>query len=145
MKRSHQIAKEISENLPTFLRHTYPYIFGAMEIPPSQVLAVSTIQEKGRCSLSELSKAMHISAPTISGIIDRLEESGYVKRIPDENDRRVTNIELTSKGEKVVQKFRQNIMNRWKTILERIPSVDQENLIQSFKKVTKGLVDGTIQ
>ena len=98
MTRAKQIAKEMSMVLPTLIRHMFPFTFGPLELPPSQVLAIVYLYEKGRCPIGDLSKAMHVSAPTVSGIVDRLENSGYLKREPDTNDRRVTNIILTKKG-----------------------------------------------
>lgn len=144
MKRSFQIAQEISNLLPVFLRHMYPYIFGKMEIPPSQVLAITIVHEKKICHLSELSREMQISAPTITGIIDRLEKTGYVKRLLDKNDRRAVNIILTKRGIGVVRRFRLNIMNRWETILTKVPTQDQESLIGLMKKITKGFINGSI-
>lgn len=39
---------------------------------------------------TELAEKIGISASTLTGVVDRLVERGYVKRIRDENDRRVT-------------------------------------------------------
>jgi len=94
MSKADLIAKEISETLPTFLRHMFPYVFEPIHLPPSQILALVSIEERGSCTLGQLKKEMHVTAPTITGIIDRLERDGYVKRISDLKDRRVTNVIL---------------------------------------------------
>lgn len=87
---------------------------------------------------------MHVSAPTITGIADRLERDGYVKRTADKFDRRVTNIALTAKGEALVKEFRTNIEKRWGYVLKKLPSGTPENLIQVLRTITKGLSDGRI-
>lgn len=138
------IAKTISELLPTFIRHMYPYVFEPIPVPPSQVLALVSIQERGGCTLTELKKEMHVSAPTITGIIDRLERDGYVKRHGDQNDRRVTNVALTAKGVKLVNQFRGNIRRRWQYILSKTPLEMAEVLVNIMRKITKGFKDGTI-
>ena len=79
-QRAKQVATEISELLPTFLRYMYPYVFGPIPVPPSQVIAMVSIQEKKSCTLTELRHEMHVSAPTVSGIVDRLSRDGYIKR-----------------------------------------------------------------
>lgn len=138
------IAKTISELLPTFIRHMYPYVFEPIPVPPSQVLALVSIQERGGCTLTELKKEMHVSAPTITGLIDRLERDGYVKRRNDINDRRVTNVVLTARGVRLVGQFRGNIRKRWQYILSKTPPEMAEALVNIMRKITKGFKDGTI-
>jgi len=144
MNRADDIAKGISKLLPTFLRHMYPYVFQPIDVPPSQVIAMVSIQERGGCSLSELRKEMHVSAPTITGIIDRLERDGYVKRLADQSDRRVTNVMLTKKGKGIVQQFRNNIRKRWQYILMKMPLEVGESVLNSMGRLTKGFRDGTM-
>jgi len=144
MSPKEKIAKEISGLLPTFIRHMYPYVFQPIHVPPSQVLALVSIQERGGCTLTELKKEMHVSAPTITGIIDRLERDGYVKRTTDQDDRRVKNVVLTRKGEGIVQQFRNNIKKRWQYILSKMPVEMAEVLVTIMTKITKGLTDGKI-
>lgn len=139
-----KIAKEISGILPTFIRHMYPYVFQPIHVPPSQVLALVAIQERNGCTLTELKKEMHVSAPTVTGIIDRLERDGYVRRSTDRADRRVKNVILTGKGIKIVSQFRRNIEKRWRYILSKMPLEKAGMLVDIMRKITKGLSDGTI-
>lgn len=145
MVQTHKdIAQEISELLPTFLRHMFPYVFAPMEIPPSQVLALVSIKEHKGCTLKQLSEEMHVSAPTITGIIDRLERDKFVKRVPHLNDRRVTNVQLTKKGDGLINRFRGNIRKRWEYILSKMPVEMAETQITIMRKITEGFKDGTI-
>ncbi len=138
------IAKEISELLPTFLRHMYPYVFAPIGVPPSQVLALVSLQERGGCTLTELKKEMHVSAPTVTGIMDRLERDGYVKRSTDKKDRRVKNAVLTKKGKEIVNQFRRNIRKRWQYILTKMPLEMAQTQVNIMRNITKGFKDGTI-
>ena len=139
MKRTKEIAEEISTLLPTYLRHIFPIVLHSIELPPSQVIALVTLHEIGECSLGVLSREMHVSAPTVTGIIDRLEKGHYVKRLPDPNDRRVTNIQMTPKGQEIVLRFLSRVKDRWKTILDKLPSGDQESWLRIFRNITEGL------
>jgi DNA-binding MarR family transcriptional regulator len=134
----------MSELMPVFLRHMYPYVFETMELPPAQVLAIITIDEKKICSLGDLAKELHVAAPTVTGIVDRLQRDGYLTRIPDEVDRRVTNIQLTKKGKKIAHKFRGNIKKRWEYILAKLPPEIQEGPVNLIRRLTQGFTDGTI-
>lgn len=144
MGKEKEIAKEISTLMPTLIRHMYPYVFQPMPIPPAQVLAITTLHEKGACRLNELSRQMHISAPTVTGIVQRLGKGGYIKRQPDKDDRRATIIALTEKGKKTNEEFRDKIMKRWETILVKLSSDDQENIVKMLRKITEGFIHGQI-
>jgi len=45
---------------------------------------------------------MRLNSSTMTGIINRLEKKGYVARLPKSGDKRVTNIALTSSGERIL-------------------------------------------
>lgn len=55
---------------------------------------------------SDLAKMLDIGKVTLGGIIDRLEATGLVERLPDAHDRRVKNIVITQKGRETVTKMR---------------------------------------
>ncbi|MFT5388005.1 MAG: DNA-binding MarR family transcriptional regulator, partial [Candidatus Omnitrophota bacterium] len=68
----------------------------------------------------------------------RLERDGYVKRVDDEKDRRVTNVFLTNKGVKIVNKFRDNIKKRWHYILSKMSLSMGETQVNIIKHITDG-------
>lgn len=49
-------------------------------------------------TMSELSEKLMVSNGNVTGVIDRLERNGLVKRSRAEHDRRIQNIRLTAKG-----------------------------------------------
>jgi DNA-binding MarR family transcriptional regulator len=73
-----------------------------MSVPltPPQLLAIETLVEELRSSnaglsLSELSKRMGLTHSTVSGIVDRLEARGFLRRVQREDDRRFVEVHLT--------------------------------------------------
>lgn len=144
MNQKEQIAQEISQVIPTFIRHMYPYVFERMHVPPSQILALVAIDENKGCTLSQLKKEMHVSAPTISGIVDRLVRDGFITRTEDKIDRRIKNVVLTKHGQMVLEKFRRNIKERWQQILNKVPVETAKSIIINLSKITEGFKDGSI-
>ena len=49
-------------------------------------------------TMSELSNALAVKNPTLTGLVDRLERSAFVTRKASQNDRRSIRIYMTSKG-----------------------------------------------
>ena len=62
-----------------------------------EVLACTS--HDGELSQSELAERMHIEAPTLVGVLDRMERDGWIQRVTDENDRRRKLIRPTAQAE----------------------------------------------
>jgi MarR family transcriptional regulator, organic hydroperoxide resistance regulator len=64
-----------------------------------QAMALQTLQSAGgRLSARDLGRDCHMLASTVTGVIDRLEAAGHVRRERDERDRRVVWVALTAEG-----------------------------------------------
>lgn len=46
----------------------------------------------------ELAKSVGVEGPTLVRLLDRLEQGGWARRVPDVEDRRVKRVELTEKA-----------------------------------------------
>ena len=57
-------------------------------------------------SLRELAAEERISAPALSGHVDRLEKAGLVERVRDGGDRRRVGLTLTEEGERLLKRVR---------------------------------------
>ena len=112
-----KIAQEVSVLMPMIARWVLLGFFQSVDITQTQIFTIMAIVEKSPIRLSQLSRKLHISAPTVTGIIDRLERSGYVKRIPDSNDRRAVNVDLTAKGRHIAKKLQTTLKTKWKNLL----------------------------
>jgi len=60
---------------------------------------LACISHDGELSQSELAERMHIEAPTLVGVLDRMERDGWIQRVTDENDRRRKMIRPTTRAE----------------------------------------------
>lgn len=55
----------------------------------------------GIMTVSELAERLHVSQPTASGLVNRLEQKGLVRVLGDTSDRRVRNVLVTSEGRRL--------------------------------------------
>ena len=67
------------------------------EINPAQGRIMFVLWQTDNISINELAKQTSLGKSTLTSMLDRLEESGYVKRIPSKDDRRKTMIQRTEK------------------------------------------------
>lgn len=72
--------------------------FGNYELTPQQFGLLRFLWEEDGITQVELSTRSQIDRTTIGGLIDRLEQSGLLKRMPHPEDRRAYRISLTAAG-----------------------------------------------
>ena len=56
--------------------------------------------------ITELAAEERVTQPAITLLVNRLQERGWVERVPDESDRRAVLVSLTPEGEAVFQQLR---------------------------------------
>ena len=105
-----------------------------LEVTPIQVMLLFFLQKNNGSSLTQISQGLMLENPTVTGLIDRLEKLGYVKRSDHPNDRRVYLVHITEKGNKVANKALPII----KKLNEQIKEGYSKNEIENFKKVLMG-------
>lgn len=67
-------------------------------VSPSQESALSAIKRLGKPTLGELAQAEQVQPPTMTRVVGAMEAAGLVVRRGDEDDRRVSRVELTAEG-----------------------------------------------
>lgn len=139
MRTSSQIAEEIAMIGPRIGRRVMADLLHVADLPPAQIFVVIFLFHHGPCHACDVSKEFRVSAPTATGIIDRLETGGYVSRIADEGDRRAVVVELTAEGRKVAQRLRTVIIDRWTELLSRLSSEDAEKYLEILQKINEAL------
>ncbi|MGK8522697.1 MarR family winged helix-turn-helix transcriptional regulator [Nocardia asteroides] len=61
-----------------------------------------TVLRRGPVAMRALAETLACDASNVTGIINRLEKRGLVRREVNESDRRVTNLVITPEGERVM-------------------------------------------
>ena len=68
-----------------------------IEINPAQGRIMFVLWRIDNISINELAKQTSLGKSTLTSMLDRLEKSGYIRRIPSKEDRRKIMIERTEK------------------------------------------------
>jgi len=67
-------------------------------ITPIQHLVLEAIGEDEGLSAGEIGKRVALDSATLSGVLDRLQQAGWIGKQVDEVDRRVLRVSLTAKA-----------------------------------------------
>ena len=86
-------------------------------------------------SMSEIAEKMSHSTAAATGLVDRLENLGYVERSHAANDRRKVLVKITEKGGALVGKIRQDIVNNLSQIMDLLPLEEQKAWLSIYEKV----------
>jgi len=84
----------------------------AIGVSISQCDVLTTLTEQEGVSQQELAKRLYVTKGNISGLIDRLEEAGFVERRSTASDRRQHAIYLTKAGRQMAEKAIA-VQHRW--------------------------------
>jgi DNA-binding MarR family transcriptional regulator len=76
------------------------------DLSPSQAAALATIDRHGPLTPSELAVRERIQRPTATRLIARLEQTGFVDRTRDPDDRRSSVVALTPAGRELLARVR---------------------------------------
>jgi DNA-binding MarR family transcriptional regulator len=90
-----------------------------------QAALLSHVRRNPGLSLRELAAQEGISAPALSGHIDRLERLGLVRRVRSTSDRRRVGLELTAEGSGLLRRIR---ARRTTWLAERLRALDADEL-----------------
>lgn len=132
-----QEAKEMGSLVPKLMTGVKGSLMLSEDVTPQQMVTILTINEVGTGKVSSISKRMGISAPTVTGLIDRLVRNGYVQRVRDTQDRRIVFVKVTKKGKIFVGKFKKSIQSRWKQILVHLTEQERADYIRILKKLIR--------
>jgi len=92
--------------------------------PPDKTLAMREIAEK-----------MAHTTAAATGLVDRLVKLGYLKRLDDPDDRRRVLVRITPKGEELVERIRQDIVEKLASVTGILSPEEQSAWLQIYEKI----------
>jgi DNA-binding MarR family transcriptional regulator len=111
-----------------FFEHGRPRMMAAgqeFDLSPPQSIVVRLLDEAR--PMGELAQLMHCDNSNMTGIVDRLEERGLVRRTQAEGDRRIRLIALTDTGVELREELNRR-MAEPPAALAELGEADQERL-----------------
>lgn len=110
------------------------------EMTPSMLSALAVVSSLGSPTLGELAAAERVRPPTVTKIVDRLEDAGLVVREQDLDDRRIARVQLTDAGRRFVDRTRSRasayMARRLKTL-----SDDEREVLEAAVPILERLLE----
>ena len=133
------IIHELIKSILTLNRQYVYKKMGKIAVYPGQPVIIKTIAENEGISQKDLSDICYKRPATITTMIQKMENQGFIKRVQDEKDKRIIRLYMTEKG----MQFHKACKNMSKDLIKRnFKGVTEEELdcvYNVLKKVKKNI------
>lgn len=89
----------------------------------------------GPLSPAELADQLGVTRATVTGLVDTLERSGLVTRTPSADDRRMMLVELTTRGEKLLQRVLPAHFRQMAWLMQPLDETERKMFVRLLTKV----------
>lgn len=128
----------------TRLMHLFHHLAGQVskigDFSLAQYRVLMLVKHYGPMTINQLQQRLSIAQSSASGMVARLEQSGWLKREKSITDRRLTVFHLTRKAETILQKRMHNMEIVYQKLLEPLSEQEQQQLLAAFATILK-LID----
>lgn len=113
------------------------------KITGPQLVCLRTVIEKGPMTATSISREVHVSASTVVGILDRLEDKGLINRERGRQDRRIVFITATEAGRQLAHDTPSPLQQKLAESLQALPELEQATITLSLERVVDLIESGT--
>ncbi len=116
-------------------------------VVPSYIRFMDTIQQLeiqyGKVKVSDISEVMNLPRPGVTRTLKEMEAKGYLRKIPSDEDGRITYVTLTDMGEKLSEKYNKQYFSELSKHLDDISEQEADCMICTIKKIYKIMLERT--
>lgn len=108
-------------------------------LTPPQIHALLWLGREGSLTMGELARCVSVTEKTITGLVDRLERDGHIRRERDAADRRVVRVWLTPRGAEASRGIEDGIHAKLVFVLGLLDPPDRRALFRIVDKLIERL------
>jgi len=102
-----------------------------------QAICLNAVNRAGELNSGQLARSVSLSPPTVTGILDRLERRGLVRRERAARDKRQVVVCLTEDGRELLDNSPPPLQERFTQRLTELPATRQRQIARSLNDVVK--------
>jgi DNA-binding MarR family transcriptional regulator len=100
-----------------------------------QLAVLKELGSDGGRSIGELTRAVHLSQATVTGILDRLQRRGLIERRRGEADKRKVHVWLTETGRQALEQSPPLLHESFLEAFSRLPEWQQTQILSSLQRI----------
>ncbi len=86
-------------------------------------------------TMNELAELLVLDKSSASGLVDRAQRRGLVRRVPSQLDRRAVRVRLSDDGRQLAQRLRDLLAEDIATLIEPLSPADSQALNESLSRI----------
>jgi len=110
-----------------------------------QLAVLEALSHHGSLAVSELTKAVHLSQATVTGILDRLEKRFLIERHRSDTDKRRVMVRLTPGGEKILSRRPPHLQEHFVSEFAKLQDWEQTQILSSLQRLAGMMEAGPLK
>lgn len=139
------LLKRIMSSYNDISRSINPKGLLEINLTTPQIKLLTCFNGNDEHTMSELSKNLSVSLPTMTALVNRLESAKMLRRERDTTDRRVVKVKLTRTGEKELTKLVSIRKKEMERILMNLDEDEIKNFLTSIEAVARLLTKARLK
>jgi DNA-binding MarR family transcriptional regulator len=107
------------------------------DLTPVQFAALDAIHAHPATDQARVAEMIAYDRATIGGVIDRLEQKGWIRRVVSERDRRARELSLTAAGKRVRSELLPIVENLQDEILQPLSGADRACFLKLARQIVR--------
>ena len=129
------------EMLSSRFKQTEELFATKLEVSERELALLRTLVEEGPMITKALGGRFGVPVSTMTGLVDRMEKKGLVRRVRGRRDRRAIELEASPAGALALKEHARGLEAVARGILDALPERDQESLITILRRVWTRIAD----
>lgn len=96
---------------------------------------LSLLDKQQEMRISDIAAKMGYADSNVSGIVDRLENAGFVKRSRSDTDRRIVKVSLTDKAYELKKDFSLNLEEYFSRFMSMTTQKELQGIAENLEKL----------
>jgi len=113
-------------------------------ITAPQLVCLRAVIDHGPLTATAISREVHVSASTVVGILDRLEDKGLIRRERGREDRRIVFVTATDAGRQLAEETPSPLQKKLSDALKALPELEQATITMSLERIVDLMESGGV-
>jgi DNA-binding MarR family transcriptional regulator len=101
--------------------------------------ALAAMYARKHCTMSELADLATIDRTTLTRTVDRMQDSGWLERLADEEDMRITRLALTATGRRMFERIWPEVQRLNQLALDGLSKAEIDSLRKVLERMRANL------
>lgn len=101
-----------------------------------QYCLLGFLAQQEHLTMSEIAQRMRHTTAAATGLVDRLENLGHVRRTHGRDDRRKILVEITASGSELVGEVREDMVSNLIKMMAHLDADEQRTWVQIYEKIS---------